>query len=145
MKSRKITFHGKRKPIKHIHKNSFRDICIRVAINHGKTAISLNYIIVDDENLLQINQDHLQHNYYTDIITFDLSNNNSEIDGEIYISADRVFENALQMQTQESEMLRVLFHGLLHLLGHKDKTIEEQKEMRRMEDHCINLYLEKSA
>lgn len=101
---------------------------------------SLNYIFCSDENLLKINQDHLDHDYYTDIITFDNSESSASIEADIYVSVDRVRENADQHRvTFDNELSRVLVHGLLHLLGYNDKTESETKLMREKETAYISL------
>lgn len=103
--------------------------------------ISINYIFCNDEYLLKINQQYLNHNTLTDIITFDLSNELSEIEGEIYISTERVQENAIKLSVSKSEeLLRVVVHGLLHLMGHKDKTKAQKEKMRALEDLAIKEY-----
>jgi probable rRNA maturation factor len=100
----------------------------------------LDIIFCSDPYLLQINKDFLQHDYYTDIITFDLSEPGSSR-GEIYISVDRTRENAkLYNVTQEKELHRVIFHGILHLCGYKDKSVPQQKHMRSLEDVYLNQY-----
>lgn len=99
----------------------------------------INYIFCSDNYLHQINVKYLNHDYFTDVITF---NNNMDdiISGDIYISVDRISENAeLYNTTFYDELYRVMIHGLLHLLGFNDKTNKQQIEMRRMED----LYLSK--
>jgi probable rRNA maturation factor len=102
---------------------------------------SLTYIFCSDEELLEINRQFLKHDYYTDIITFNLAPSSSPIEGEIYISIDRVKENALQLDTSIiEEAYRVIFHGALHLCGYKDKTKADQLEMRKAEDKYIKLY-----
>lgn len=104
----------------------------------------LNYIFCSDKTLLKINQDYLGHDYFTDIVTFDLSENPKQIQGEIYISIDRVRENARKLGVSfRSELHRVIFHGALHLCGYGDKTKKEKEEMRGKEDLLINLYLKK--
>lgn len=101
----------------------------------------LSYIFCSDDFLLNINQQHLQHDFYTDIITFDLSESDA-INGEVYISIERVKDNAKNISTEfETEVLRVLFHGALHLCGYKDKTKAQQTSMRKKEDEYIELYL----
>ena len=101
----------------------------------------LTYIFCSDEYLLEINKNHLQHDYYTDIITFDLSEVAGKIKGEIYISTDRVRENAATIGSSINEELhRVIFHGALHLCGYKDKNSAQSKEMRNMEDKYLGLY-----
>ena len=97
---------------------------------------------VSDEELLSINKKHLEHDYYTDIITFDYSRGN-KISGELYVSLERVEENALaQGLSYESELRRVVAHGILHLIGCKDKTEEEEKAMRSKEDEVL-AYIDK--
>ncbi|AZB34693.1 MULTISPECIES: rRNA maturation RNase YbeY [Chryseobacterium] len=108
-------------------------------LSEGKKLGEINYIFCDDEYLLKINQDYLQHDYYTDIITFDYVKGKT-ISAEIFVSLQRISDNASTLSRDyEDELRRVLAHGILHLIGYKDKTKEEEKEMRRMED----LYLAK--
>ena len=96
-----------------------------------------------DDELLEINQSHLQHDDYTDIITFDLSDTEACIDGEIYISIDRINDNAEKFNcTKEDELIRVLSHGVLHLMGYKDKTENDSKKMRDAENLSIKIYHE---
>lgn len=92
--------------------------------------------------MLEINMAHLQHDTYTDIITFDLRENPIDpIEGEIYISIERVAENAITAGVDfENEFIRVVSHGLLHLLGYKDKTDAQAKEMRQEEEACLSLW-----
>lgn len=105
---------------------------------------SLHYIFCSDDYLLQINKDFLKHNYYTDIITFELSPEKRVIQGEIYISVDRVKENAITQGTSfKNELHRVMFHGALHLCGYKDKLKGEIITMRRAEDRLLDLYFNK--
>ncbi|MEP0985868.1 rRNA maturation RNase YbeY [Ekhidna sp.] len=100
----------------------------------------LSYIFCSDDYLLQINKDHLSHDYYTDIITFDNSEEEGIIESDIFISVDRVKENAqTQNASFELELHRVMIHGILHLLGFSDKTPAEQKLMREKEDACLSL------
>lgn len=107
----------------------------------GKKLNSLNIIFCDDEYLLSVNNEFLQHNYYTDIITFDLSNGDNKIDGELYISIDRILDNALQLQTNKIfELHRVIFHGCLHLCGYSDKSESEQLTMRFKEEYYLDKY-----
>ncbi|MBP6024499.1 rRNA maturation RNase YbeY [Ferruginibacter sp.] len=102
---------------------------------------TLTYIFCSDEYLLEINKSHLKHNYYTDIITFDLSERPESITGEIYISTDRVRDNSITLGvTIKEELHRVIFHGALHLCGYKDKTPKDAKRMREAEDRCLNAY-----
>lgn len=102
---------------------------------------SLSYIFCSDEYLLGINKQYLNHHFYTDIITFDLSASPSLIEGEIYISVDRVKDNAQNFNASlKQELHRVIFHGALHLCGYKDKTPREEALMRKMEDKYLSLY-----
>lgn len=101
----------------------------------------LNYIFCTDEYLYQINADYLDHHTYTDIITFDNSEEEKIIEGDIFISIDRVRENASKhQQTEETELSRVISHGLFHLMGYKDKSKEQAEKMRSQEDFAIKLY-----
>ncbi len=100
---------------------------------------SLKYIFCSDQSLLVINQTHLQHNTYTDIITFDLSTTDSKIVGEIYISVDRVKDNANKVGCSfADELIRVMAHGVFHLLGHGDKKEHEALKMRELEGGAID-------
>ena len=102
---------------------------------------SLTYIFCSDDELLEINRQFLKHDYFTDIITFNLAPKNAPIEGEVYISIDRVKDNALLLGTNiKEELHRVIFHGALHLCGYKDKKIADQAEMRKAEDRYIKLY-----
>lgn len=100
----------------------------------------LSYVFCSDDYLLKINQDYLHHNTYTDIITFDYSEDGG-IKGEVYISIDRVKDNARIFDVDfESELLRVMAHGVLHLLGYGDITVEEKEVMRRLENEKMKLF-----
>jgi len=101
----------------------------------------LNYIFCSDEYLYQINVDYLNHHTYTDIITFDNSEEEQLIEGDIFVSIDRVKENAQKLNRQESsELSRVISHGLLHLMGYKDKTKTDAEVMRSKEAFAIELF-----
>lgn len=101
----------------------------------------LSYIFCSDSYLLVINQQYLEHDDYTDIITFDLSSSPKEIVGEVYISIDRVKENAHELSVSfNTELHRVIFHGALHLCGYKDKSIKDASVMRFKEDKYLKLY-----
>ncbi len=106
----------------------------------GKSLQSLNYIFCTDEYLREMNIQFLKHKTYTDIITFNYNPSKTEIEGEIYISIDRVRENAETFQTDfQTELNRVIIHGVLHLLGFNDKTKAEKTAMREKEDACLSL------
>lgn len=109
--------------------------------NEGRSVDKLQYIFCTDEFLLSLNQQFLQHDTYTDIITFDLSESPQKISGEIYISTERVKENAQKFKVAfEKELHRVVFHGALHLCGYKDKTARDRVLMRQKEDQYLNAY-----
>jgi rRNA maturation RNase YbeY len=115
----------------------------KIANNNNIEIKSLSISICSDEHLLSINKAYLNHDYYTDIITFDLKDSKEvrSIEGDIYISKDRVNDNAKTMGLKkEVELLRVIVHGLLHLMGYKDKTQKQRQEMREAENLSINLY-----
>ena len=115
---------------------------IETAVTYKRPILSLNIIFCDDEYLLSINKGFLAHDYYTDIITFDLSEStNDPIQGELYISTERVKDNATtHLQPYKKELHRVIFHGLLHLLGYKDKTTKDSLVMKDMEELLLSQY-----
>lgn len=113
-----------------------------VVERRGKAVGSINYLFCDDEYLLRINQEYLNHDTYTDIITFDYVAGNL-ISGDIIISVERVKENAQQYCVDiDDELHRVIIHGVLHLLGQGDKTEVDAKEMRRQEADALLLFRE---
>lgn len=104
-----------------------------------KSATEITYVFCSDEYLYQMNLDYLNHDTYTDIITFDYTEN-SIVSGDIFISIDRVKENAIKFNTTFlNELSRVIIHGVLHLVGYKDKTIEQKQVMRSKEDFYLTL------
>jgi probable rRNA maturation factor len=106
----------------------------------------LNYIFCTDEELLEVNKVHLNHDYYTDIITFDMAEYDDEIAGDIYVSIDRITDHAQSLgEGFERELSRVLAHGLLHLCGYGDKDEAEIPKMRAAEERAINLWQEMIA
>ena len=112
--------------------------CLKEGV-HIKT---LQYVFCSDAFLLDINKRFLNHNFYTDIISFDLSEQNGSLIGDVYISIDRVKENAkTEGNLYTHELLRVIFHGALHFCGYKDKKPADQKTMRSMEDKWLKAYL----
>ena len=112
----------------------------KVIISENKKEGDINYIFCDDDYLLEINQQYLDHDTLTDIISFDYSVGN-ELHGDIFISIDRVRENALEFNVSfEDELNRVMVHGVLHYCGFKDKTEEDEKAMRIKEDEKIKMF-----
>lgn len=118
------------------------DLCTKWVLDcietYKKIAGDLNFIFTSDSYLLDINKKYLQHDYYTDIITFDYCVDNT-ISGDVYISVERVQENAVTYrQTFIQELHRVIIHGVLHLLGLDDHSEQEKEEMRKAENNCLN-------
>lgn len=110
-------------------------------LNEKKILSHLSYIFCSDKYLLGINNDFLKHDFYTDVITFDLSTTKNEIVAEVYLSTDRIKDNARQLRVSFNEELhRVIFHGALHLCGHKDKKKEQAIKMNFMEEKYLRLY-----
>jgi rRNA maturation RNase YbeY len=108
-----------------------------------KKLSSITYVFCSDKRLLDINRKFLKHNFYTDIITFELSDTN-ETQAEIYISIDRVKDNARSLGVSfKSELHRVVFHGALHLCGYSDKTYSQKEEMRSKEEFYLTEYFQK--
>lgn len=104
----------------------------------------LNFIFCSDKYLLKMNRQYLQHDYYTDIITFDYSQKDL-VSGDIYISIDRVKENASTYKVSfQDELLRVMIHGVLHLCGYKDKSTQAARLMREKEDYYLSLWSKQS-
>lgn len=111
-----------------------------VIISEEKTEGEISFIFCDDKYLLKINQDFLNHDTYTDIISFDNSLGN-QLNGDIFISVERVKENAVEFNVkEEEEMRRVIIHGILHFCGYKDKSTEEEKLMRSKEDEKLLMF-----
>lgn len=122
---------------------SIRKWIDKVLLDFNATAASINFIFCTDEHLLDINQKYLNHDYYTDIITFPYQQYPQPLEAEIYISIDRVKENARHLGVAfHDELLRVIIHGVLHLLGFDDHSTEDIARMREMEDQCLQLYKE---
>ena len=136
---------------------SFHDYDVRSGVKHKrkiallvkeilkkkKSDYNINYIFCSDEYLLSINKQYLKHKTLTDIITFDLSEKGSDIlIADIYISIERVEENAKEFDKKfMEELLRVVVHGILHLIGYKDRTKQQKTTMRRLETRWINHYI----
>ena len=138
-----IAFHFQKSIILRERRKLKRFITEKLSREGNKCGSEIHFVFCSDEELLEINRAHLNHDYYTDIITFDLSEKYScKLVSDIYISADRVKENAkLEQVATAIELQRVIFHGLLHLIGYKDKTRKQEEEMRSMEEKWLNEFL----
>lgn len=111
-----------------------------VAKKEKKAIGEISYVFCSDEYLLSLNQQFLKHNTFTDIMTFDYSEGKKELSGEIYVSIDRVADNAAKFKTDfQDELHRVMIHGVLHLAGYKDKKSVEKALMRKKEEACLSL------
>ncbi len=142
-----IRFHHADKSCPLAHKRTLKQFIETRCTREGhKGQVQLSIVFCSDEYLLGINRQFLNHDYYTDIITFPLTSTPQLLEAEIYISVDRVKENSLQFSkttTAESftqELHRVIFHGVLHLLGYGDKSPTQKKAMRAAEDKWLRLY-----
>jgi probable rRNA maturation factor len=140
---KKIFFHNERKKVHPLrgkikkYKNWLLDITSR----EGGVIDEIHYIFCDDDYILEINQKFLNHDYYTDIITFPYSQEKNKLKADIYISIDTVRSNAVEyFETFEHELHRVMAHGMLHLLGYNDKTERDSEVMRNMENECLLLW-----
>ncbi|MFI5138226.1 MAG: rRNA maturation RNase YbeY [Sphingobacteriales bacterium] len=121
------------------HKTALRQWITETIHAEGFKLKELTYIFCSDSYLLQINRQYLNHDTYTDIITFDNSETEKTILGDIFISIERIRENALKFNiTETDELHRVIIHGALHLLGYKDKTSATKQEMTQKEDFYLN-------
>jgi len=135
-----IRYHSDDCNLPGIDQNVVTDWINRVAAFHGKKTGEINYIFCSDARILEVNNQYLQHDYFTDIITFDYSEQKT-ISGDIYIGIDTVTSNAEMMGvTYEKELNRVIIHGVLHLCGFKDKTSETEKIMHQKEDEALELF-----
>jgi probable rRNA maturation factor len=140
-KNQKISFRFQKK-ISISNRAAVKNTIIALFKKEKQTLESLDIILCSDEYLLDINKANLNHDYYTDTITFNYTpKNQKEILGEIYISVDRVRDNAKKYNTTiKQELLRVVFHSSLHLCGYKDKSATQKKQMTAKEDYFIGLY-----
>ena len=123
------------------HRKKLKAFIEELFSHENKRLSALSYIICSDEYLLEINRKFLKHDFYTDVITFDLSSSKTDIEGEIYLSVDRIKENAkTEAVSFQEELHRVIFHGALHLCGYKDKKSSEINLMRATEQKYLDLY-----
>lgn len=129
-------------PLSLRNRNNLKTFIAKIFKNEKKEVTRLNVIFCDDKFLIKLNRDFLHHNYLTDILTFSLSQQNEPINAEIYISVPRVKENSHSFHQKFSqELLRVVFHGVLHLCGYKDETKAEKQVMTSKEDTYLQKYI----
>jgi rRNA maturation RNase YbeY len=128
-----------------ISKNTIKQNLKTLAISEGKSLKDISVVFTDDDYLLEVNKQYLNHDYYTDVITFDYSAF-PDVSGDIMISLDRVKDNAetLSVSFQE-ELNRVIYHGLLHLCGYKDKSAADEKLMRKKENYYLGLFVSRET
>lgn len=128
-----------------LKKNDLKRFAKEICLNEGKLLGDLSYVFTNDDYLLEVNQQFLQHDYYTDVITFDYSTE-GVVSGDVMISLDRVMDNAQALNVSfEQEFFRVCFHGLLHLCGYKDKSPAEGLLMRSKENQYLALYVSRET
>ena len=122
-------------------KNNFKAWLKKVADREGFRITDLNYIFCSDIYLHKINFEYLNHDTYTDIITFDHSEDKNIVEGDIFVSIERITDNSKTLNTHfEEEFKRVIVHGLLHLCGYDDDSVEKKAEMRRLESKYILIF-----
>ena len=110
-----------------------------IAAAYGRTPGNLSFVYCNDDRIIDVNREFLQHDYYTDVITFDYCRKNV-LNGDIFISLDTVHSNSVKFGVPyEEEFNRVFCHSVLHLIGYKDKSDDDAAEMRRQESNCLNL------
>ncbi len=128
-------------PVSIRHRRIIKKLLAKVLSAAGLMLVSLDIIFCSDKYLLEINQEFLNHDDYTDIITFEWSEVQGKVQGEIYISIDRIRENAKSFDTRiQRELVRVALHGVLHLAGLKDKTSADLARMRTEEDKYLKAF-----
>lgn len=136
----RINFFTEDTPFQPKNKSSIRIWINEIVVREKHQLESLNYIFCSDEHLWKMNKEYLNHDTFTDIITFDNSTQEGIIEGDIFISVDRIRDNIKgQAITFLDELHRVIVHGVLHLMGHGDKAVEEKRAMREKEDACLSL------
>jgi rRNA maturation RNase YbeY len=128
-----------------ISKKSLKEYLKSLASTEEKQLKDLSVVFTDDDYLLEVNKQYLNHDYYTDVITFDYSVDN-HVSGDIMISLPRVKENAESLKVSyEEELYRVVFHGLLHLCGYKDKTPSDEQLMRSKENIYLGMFVSRET
>jgi len=134
-----VSFHSEQTDYSISNENQISDWLVSVCKKEGKTLAEISIILCSDDYLLEVNRKHLNHDYYTDVITFDYSES-PHVSGDIFISIDRVQENAGSFGVEMvDELHRIIVHGILHLLGYTDKTSSSKEEMTSKEDFYLSL------
>lgn len=134
-----VYFHYQQ-PLRFANRTAIKNTVVKIFTDYTTPLQRLDYIFCSDDYLLAINQQFLNHHDYTDIITFPLQQKGKPIVGEIYISRDRVKENArIHKVSFDEELQRVIFHGALHLCGLRDKNKKQKSAMRLAEQHYLNV------
>ena len=134
-----VSFHSEQTDYSISNENQISDWLVSVCKTEGKTLAEISIILCSDDYLLEVNRKHLNHDYYTDVITFDYSES-PHVSGDIFISIDRVRENAGSFGVEMvDELHRIIVHGTLHLLGYTDKTSSSKEEMTSKEDFYLSL------
>ncbi len=141
--SKKFYFHTHNITYRVNNRTEIRRVLERLFQNEKKNPEQIDFIICDDEYLLDLNKAHLKHDYYTDVITFDYTTEeiNEGVVGEVYISIQRVRDNATKFKVNTTtELHRVMIHGALHLCGYKDHTAVARTRMTAKEDYYLSLF-----
>lgn len=124
-----------------LSEDQLEKIILLIQNHEQRTFDVVEAVFVDEDRILKLNRDYLNHNYVTDIITFPYHENDSEPEGTLFCCLPRIKAQAFEYDsTYETELTRVVIHGLLHLIGYDDQTEQQQSEMRKLEDKYINLY-----
>ncbi len=135
-----INFYAEEIDMPSLRKNDTKEWIKEVAASFGKKVGDISYIFCNDEKILEVNQTYLQHDYYTDIITFDYTEG-AKIGGDLFISIDTVRSNAIQFEQDfDTELHRVIIHGVLHLCGINDQSPEERANMINEENKALAKY-----
>lgn len=143
MKNNKPPIHFYKEESSYIlpQKKKIRAWILNIVESHGFSIEEVNYTFCSDEYLHKINLEYLEHDTLTDIITFDHSHHTKQLMSDIFISIDRIKSNAKELNIRLfDEILRVMIHGILHLMGFNDHNINEREQMRNKEDECVYLF-----
>tara|TARA_B100001013_G_scaffold342018_1_gene267363 strand:- start:694 stop:1134 length:441 start_codon:yes stop_codon:yes gene_type:complete len=124
------------------NKNTILNILSSIYQDEKKKIKSVNFIFTNDDHLKSLKKTYFNQNYYTDVISFNLESESEEIEGEIYISMERIIENSIKFScTVNEELKRIVIHGFLHLFGYDDQSILDKKKMTALENKYINIHI----